>query len=101
VLVLGATGRNFAAGMSGGMAFVLDDNRHFGERCNVASVALESPNAEDLMLVRDLLERHASLTGSEVAKRVLRGWRRSRDRFVKVMPEEYRRALRSQLELVG
>jgi glutamate synthase domain-containing protein 2/glutamate synthase domain-containing protein 3 len=101
VLVLGATGRNFAAGMSGGMAFVLDDNRHFGERCNVASVALESPNAEDLVLVRDLLERHASLTGSEVAKRLLRSWRRGRDRFVKVMPEEYRRALRSQLELVG
>jgi glutamate synthase (NADPH/NADH) large chain len=101
VLVLGATGRNFAAGMSGGVAFVLDENGHFGQRCNAASVGLESPDAEDLMLVRDLLERHASLTGSEVAKRLLRSWRQARERFVKVMPEEYRRALRAQLELVG
>jgi glutamate synthase (NADPH) large chain len=101
VLVLGATGRNFAAGMSGGIAFVLDEDERFGERCNRASVALESPNAEDLVLVRDLLERHASLTGSEVAKRLLRNWRQTRERFVKVMPEEYRRALRAQLELVG
>jgi glutamate synthase domain-containing protein 2/glutamate synthase domain-containing protein 3 len=101
VLVLGATGRNFAAGMSGGTAFVLDEDERFAQRCNRASVALESPNAEDLVLVRDLLERHGSLTGSEVAKRLLRSWRQTRERFVKVMPEEYRRALRAQLELVG
>jgi len=101
VLVLGATGRNFAAGMSGGRAFVLDENGQFGERCNHTSVALESPDPEDLVLVRELLERHASLTGSDVAKRLLRSWRRARERFVKVMPEEYRRALRAQLELVG
>jgi len=101
VLVLGSTGRNFAAGMSGGMAFVLDEDGHFGERCNGASVGLEAPNGEDLVMVRTLLERHASLTDSEVAKRLLRSWRQTRERFVKVMPEEYRRALRAQLELVG
>jgi glutamate synthase (NADPH) large chain len=101
VVVLGRTGRNFAAGMSGGIAFVLDEGGRFPARCNGASVALETPDAEDQMLIRDLLERHSSLTGSGVAKQLLRTWRQSRGQFVKVMPEEYRRALRAQLELVG
>jgi glutamate synthase (NADPH) large chain len=101
VLVLGGTGRNFAAGMSGGVAFVLDEEARFQARCNTASVALETPGVHDLAVVRDLLERHELLTGSEVAKRLIRTWRQSRERFVKVMPEEYRRALRAQLELVG
>jgi glutamate synthase (NADPH/NADH) large chain len=101
VLVLGRTGRNFAAGMSGGIAFVLDEGGRFPARCNGASVALETPDAEDQMLIRELLERHSSLTGSGVAKQLLRTWRQARGRFVKVMPEEYRRALRAQLELVG
>ena len=87
--------------MSGGVAFVLDEDGRFESRCNTASVALETPRVDDLAVVRDLLERHALLTGSEVAKRVIRSWRQSRERFVKVMPEEYRRALRAQLELVG
>jgi glutamate synthase (NADPH) large chain len=101
VVVLGPTGRNFAAGMSGGVAYVLDEERTFAARCNRASVALETLGAGDLELVRGLLERHATLTGSAVAKRLLRTWPQERERFVKVMPEEYRRALRAQLELVG
>ncbi|HVC05262.1 MAG TPA: glutamate synthase large subunit [Candidatus Acidoferrales bacterium] len=101
VLVIGATGRNFAAGMSGGIAFVLDEDAGFGQRCNLASVTLEAPQLEDLVIVRTLLERHELLTGSEVAKRLLRNWRQARERFVKVLPEEYRRALRAHLELVG
>ena len=101
VLVIGTTGRNFAAGMSGGIAFVLDEQADFAQRCNLASVALEGPQLDDLVIVRNLLERHELLTGSEVAKRLLRSWRQARERFVKVLPEEYRRALRSHLELVG
>jgi glutamate synthase (NADPH/NADH) large chain len=101
VLVLGATGRNFAAGMSGGVAYVLDAARQFAERCNLASVALEPLGVDDQELVRGLLEQHAGLTGSTVAMRLLRGWAQEREHFVKVMPEEYRRALRAQLELVS
>jgi glutamate synthase domain-containing protein 2/glutamate synthase domain-containing protein 1/glutamate synthase domain-containing protein 3 len=101
VLVLGTTGRNFAAGMSGGVAYVLDAERQFAERCNRASVALEPLGVDDHELVRGLLEQHAGLTGSTVAMRLLRGWAQEREHFVKVMPEEYRRALRAQLELVS
>ena len=101
VLVLGATGRNFAAGMSGGVAYVLDAERQFAERCNRASVALEPLGVDDHELVRGLLEQHAGLTGSTVAMRLLRAWAQEREHFVKVMPEEYRRALRAQLELVS
>ena len=64
-------------------------------------MALEPLGVDDHELVRDLLERHAALTGSAVAKRLLRTWAQARERFVKVMPEEYRRALRAQLELVS
>jgi len=101
VLVIGRTGRNFAAGMSGGIAYVLDEDGHFAERCNDATVALETPGSEDLEHIHALLERHAELTGSEVAKHLLRTWRRGAAPMVKVMPEEYRRALRAQLELVS
>jgi glutamate synthase domain-containing protein 3 len=101
VVVLGATGRNFAAGMSGGVAYVLDEEQRFAARCNRASVALEAMGTDDRQIVHDLLERHAALTGSDVAQRLLRTWSQARDRFVKVIPEEYRRALRAQLELVS
>jgi glutamate synthase domain-containing protein 3 len=87
--------------MSGGVAYVLDDERKFAERCNRASVALEPLGVDDHELVRGLLERHLALTGSAVARRLLRTWAQERERFVKVMPEEYRRALRAQLELVS
>jgi glutamate synthase domain-containing protein 3 len=101
VLVLGATGRNFAAGMSGGVAYVLDEHATFAARCNHSSVSLEQLGVDDHELVHSLLERHAALTGSAVATRVLRTWAQARERFVKVMPEEYRRALRAQHELVS
>ena len=102
VVVLGPTGRNFAAGMSGGIAYVLDDDGHFGDRCNDASVDLEElVDRDDMDMVHTLLERHATLTDSDVAKRLLRSWRRTLAQMVKVMPEEYRRALSEErLELV-
>jgi glutamate synthase (ferredoxin) len=99
VVVLGRTGRNFAAGMSGGVAHVLDEDGKFAaERCNREMVALESfvdagvdPGEE--ALVRGLVERHALLTGSARAKNILENWNRYRGKFVKVMPLDYRRAL--------
>jgi len=93
-LVIGPTGRNFAAGMSGGSAFVLDEAGDFRRRCNLEMVDLE-PLAEpaDLELVRDLLIRHAGYTNSAVAARLLNDWDRAAARFVKVMPGEYRRVL--------
>ncbi len=94
VVVLGPTGRNFAAGMSGGIAYVLDEEGLFAERCNLGMVELEPLAAEmDLETVRFLIEKHAFLTDSSKAERVLRDWTRSVSLFVKVMPIDYRRSL--------
>ena len=87
------TGRNFAAGMSGGTAYVLDPDGALAERCNLGSVGLEPPGAADEPLVRDLLERHAAATGSAVAERLLGAWPESLPAFVKVMPNDLRRLL--------
>ena len=122
VVVLGPTGRNFAAGMSGGIAYVLDEEGTFESRCNLAQVELEPIKEEDEALerlehlggdlethgrvdvshdmtrfdairLRQLIERHLHYTGSEVARRILDNWAEMLPRFVKVMPVEYRRAL--------
>ena len=120
VVVLGMTGRNFAAGMSGGVAYVLDEEGTFESRCNMAQVALEPVEEEiaarkgsgsgdeleshgkvdvrhlgvaDEVLLKGLIEKHAQFTGSPQARRILDDWAAYRARFVKVMPHEYRRAL--------
>jgi glutamate synthase (ferredoxin) len=94
VVVIGRTGRNFAAGMSGGIGYVLDPDRTFKRRCNGQLVDLEPLDAgEDEPVVRELLERHAEYTGSTVAERLLANWSRTIDDFVKVMPRDYKRAL--------
>jgi glutamate synthase (NADPH/NADH) large chain len=95
VLVLGSCGRNFAAGMSGGMAYVLDESGDFGEkRCNQQSVDLEPlVDSEDLQAVRNLVARHLELTGSRRAQWILDNWPEAAARFVKVFPREYKRAL--------
>ena len=117
VVVLGATGRNFAAGMSGGIAYVYDDDGAFATRCNTSMVALEPllPEAEqakverelaaagngrlphagrsDESLVRELIERHLRFTGSTLALAIIDDWEAARRKFVKVFPAEYRRAL--------
>ncbi|MBW2460478.1 MAG: glutamate synthase large subunit [Deltaproteobacteria bacterium] len=93
VLVLGRTGRNFAAGMSGGIAYVLDTDGEFEERVNGEMVDLEVLGPEDLGFVRTLLHRHYERTMSQVAWRVLSGWKKESQRLVKVMPREYRRVL--------
>jgi glutamate synthase (ferredoxin) len=97
VVVLGATGRNFAAGMSGGVAFVLDQTEDFHRRCNQEMVDLEPLcEVDDLELVRDLLIQHAGYTCSTVAARLLADWNESVAKFVKVMPRDYRRVLQER-----
>ena len=110
VVVLGETGRNFAAGMSGGIAYVWDPKAQFAARCNPAMVKLESVLSQqeqaatiepaiwhrdtaDEVLLRDLIESHFQKTGSETAKQLLADWDLARSQFVKVFPHEYRRAL--------
>ncbi len=93
VVVLGAIGRNFAAGMSGGIAYLLEPDGGLGDRVNNATVELEPLGPEDRDLVRSLVHRHYQRTMSPVAWRVLSGWKTWSRRFVRVMPTEYRRAL--------
>jgi len=127
VVVIGQTGRNFAAGMSGGIAYVLDEDGSFGTRCNLAMVDLEPVTEEDDLLeklhhhggdiehkgrvdlssdmsrhdderLRQMLTKHVELTGSTKAASILDDWATYRPKFVKVMPVEYRRALREMEE---
>jgi glutamate synthase domain-containing protein 3 len=95
VVVVGSTGRNFAAGMSGGIAYVYDDVGDFGtRRCNQASVDLDRLESdEDVALVRGLLERHRDHTGSPRAAWILENWAEAQARFIKVFPHEYKRVL--------
>ena len=110
VAVLGITGRNFAAGMSGGIAYVLDEDGEFARRCNAAMVDLEPVLTEpeqqakvarslwhlgesDESALKRLIESHARYTGSKRAQVILDKWSEYRPRFVKIFPKEYRRAL--------
>ncbi len=95
VVVLGPTGRNFAAGMSGGVAYVLDEDGSFAGRCNMGMVGFEAPSSEDAAGLRALIEEHAERTGSPVAARVLDGFEElvAKGAFVKVMPHDYKRVL--------
>jgi glutamate synthase domain-containing protein 3 len=91
VVVLGPTGRNFAAGMSGGVAYVLDEDGSFSSRVSKATVALEPMGAEDDEKVRALVEEHVAHTRSARGRAVLSSW--GKRRFVRVMPHEWRRVL--------
>jgi glutamate synthase (NADPH/NADH) large chain len=110
VVVLGETGRNFAAGMSGGIAYVLDEDGTFDSRCNVAMVKLEPVltvaeqeakvtrdiwhlSLADEITLRNMIEKHAQHTGSARARQILDNWAQFRTKFIKVFPNEYRRAL--------
>ncbi|MDY7047554.1 MAG: glutamate synthase large subunit [Microcystis panniformis WG22] len=93
VVVLGPTGRNFAAGMSGGVAYVLDESGDFATRCNTQMVALEALEGEEINDLRELIQRHADYTHSQKAALVLANWSEMLPKFVKVMPKDYKRML--------
>nr|WP_093515959.1 glutamate synthase large subunit [Stigmatella erecta] len=97
VVVLGPTGRNFAAGMSGGTAYVLDRERTFRKACNLEMVELESlVDESELWLVHGMIERHFHHTNSTLARRVLDNWELMVPQFVKVMPTDYKRVLQAR-----
>ena len=107
VIVLGNTGRNFAAGMSGGIAYVYDPEGRFADSCNLTSVDLEPvvpASAQNVAeprhcgmadedILRKYIQNHAEFTGSKRAKQILKDWSESLKSFVKVFPKEYRHAL--------
>jgi glutamate synthase (NADPH) large chain len=96
VVVLGKTGRNFAAGMSGGIAFVLDAEHDLERLCNKDMVELETLTDEDKREVRAMIEKHFKYTGSDPAEWVLENWEVASDLFVKVMPKDYKAVLANQ-----
>ncbi len=97
VVVLGRTGRNFAAGMSGGIAYVLDSAGTFQQRCNMAMVELDPlDDPADILFVQSVIETHVAHTGSELGARVLRDFDALKDVFVKVMPRDFKRVLNAQ-----
>jgi glutamate synthase (NADPH/NADH) large chain/glutamate synthase (ferredoxin) len=100
VVVLGPTGRNFAAGMSGGVAYVLDEEGAFAKRCNMGLVGFDEISAADALELRAMVEEHLARTDSPVAERVLGEWDEllGRGAFVKVMPHDYKRVLRERAE---
>jgi glutamate synthase (ferredoxin) len=94
VVVLGLTGRNFAAGMSGGIAYVLDEDGNFAGKVNAQMVSLERlEDAAEITAVRRLVERHLEHTSSGRARQVLDAWDENVPRFVKVIPRDYKRML--------
>jgi glutamate synthase (NADPH) large chain len=107
VVILGLTGQNFAAGMSGGVAYVYDEDGLFAKRCNMGMVSLEKVEHQanvasnavhhldqpDEVTLLALINNHANYTNSERAKAILADWEHARGKFVKVMPNEYKRAL--------
>jgi glutamate synthase domain-containing protein 2/glutamate synthase domain-containing protein 1/glutamate synthase domain-containing protein 3 len=93
VVVIGPTGLNFGAGMSGGVAFVLDPEGSFASRCNMELVGIDELDDENLEEVRALVVEHGERTGSAVAERLLGDWEAASAHFVKVMPHDYKRAL--------
>ena len=93
VVVLGKAGRNFAAGMSGGIAYVYDSDRGFRHKCNMEMITLEKLTEEDELTVHDLLLNHHRYTDSPIAKKILDDFKNNIKRFIKVMPLEYKRIL--------
>ena len=96
-VILGPTGRNFAAGMSGGIAYVWDRDGDFNLKCNLELVELEKVEGkDDIAEVRELIEKHQQYTGSTVAESVLADWDKFLSQLVKVMPTDYKRVLEEQ-----
>lgn len=95
VVVLGRTGRNFAAGMSGGVAYIYDPHGEAPGNLNAEMVELESLDEDDNEWLRDMIQAHVDATDSTVGQRILGDWPEQRRHFVKVMPRDYKRVLRA------
>ena len=97
VVILGPVGRNFAAGMSGGIAYVWDPEGELLGNCNLGMVELEHlAEGDEALQLRDWITRHQQWTGSEVAERILGRWSEALSEFVKVMPTDYKRVLEAE-----
>jgi glutamate synthase domain-containing protein 3 len=97
VVILGATGRNFGAGMSGGIAYVLDEDGRFASRVNPETVDLEPLDEDDIETIQRLVRKHFQYTRSARADELLRKWASFAPKFVKVFPKDYRRALQDRI----
>jgi glutamate synthase (NADPH/NADH) large chain len=96
-IVLGNTGRNFAAGMSGGIAYVLDEDGNFDYYCNMGMVEISLvEELQDIRELKDLIIRHMKHTGSQRAKTILDDWDHYLSRFIKIIPYEYKRVLEEE-----
>merc|ERR1739844_751770 len=97
LVVLGETGRNFAAGMSGGIAYVVDPEKKFPQRCNMGLVGLETiETVEENEAVFNYIKEHVEMTGSTVGQSMIGDWDNNVKKFVKVMPHDYKRVLEEQ-----
>jgi len=96
VVVLGATGRNFAAGMSGGIAYIYDLDGKFRENCNTEMVDLDPLEDDDIKILSALLDEHLQTTGSSVAKFLLNDIENQRQHFIKVYPCDYKKVMQSK-----
>jgi len=93
-VILGEVGRNFGAGMSGGIAYVLDRNNNFARKCNPETLnLLRVEEDQDIAELKGLIENHYNATFSPLAQEILEHWEQTLPRFIKVFPEEYRQAL--------
>ena len=95
VVILGSTGRNFAAGMSGGVAYIYDEHGDFSTKCNTEMVSIEGIEDEDQNILKDMIQKHLEYTESTVAQKILDNWADSIASFVKVMPNDYKRMLQN------
>jgi len=101
VVILGRTGRNFAAGMSGGVAYVNDVDGKFSSRCNAELVDLDPLSIADEDEVKELINNHAEFTGSATARQIINNWQEKKDTFIKVMPRDYKNAVQKKYLQTG
>ncbi len=101
VAILGQTGRNFAAGMSGGIAWVYDPEGKLANNCNRGMVSLETIPEDEYGELKEMIDRHQRFTGSEVARDILANWAKEREYFVRVIPEDYRKVLEAKARFSG
>ena len=101
VVVLGDTGKNFAAGMSGGIAYIYNPEGRFEERVNRGMIDLDPMDTEDVSRLHALIAKHQNLTGSARAKALLADWDNAQQHFTKVMPRDYKRVLEARKATAG